>query len=38
MTDVGAAHPAMPVWPKDTTAAKNAFYGEFHRPDWQGKF
>jgi len=25
-------------WPRDTTAAKNAFYGDFHRPDWQAKF
>lgn len=25
----------MSVWPKDTTAAKNAFYGDFHSPGWQ---
>jgi hypothetical protein len=25
-------------WPKDTTAAKNAFDGDFHAPDWHGKF
>lgn len=24
----------MPTWPKDTTAAKNAFYGDFHGKDW----
>lgn len=28
----------MPTWPKDTTAAKNAFYGNFHAADWQTKF
>ena len=22
-------------WPADTTAAKNAFYGDFHSPGWQ---
>lgn len=22
-------------WPKDTTQAKNAFYGDFHSPGWQ---
>ncbi len=25
----------MPTWPKDTTAAKNAFYGDFHSAAWQ---
>lgn len=24
----------MPTWPKDTTAAKNAFYGDFHGKNW----
>jgi hypothetical protein len=33
-----AVHPAMPAWPKDNTAAKNAFYGNFHAADWQTKF
>jgi hypothetical protein len=28
----------MESWPKDTTAAKNAFYGDFHAAIWQGKF
>lgn len=23
------------MWPQDTTAAKNAFYGDFHAPGWQ---
>src|SRR5712671_2684214 len=25
----------MMVWPKDTTEAKNAFYGDFHKKGWQ---
>lgn len=25
----------MNAWPHDNTAAKNAFYGDFHSPDWQ---
>jgi hypothetical protein len=25
----------MANWPADTTAAKNAFYGDFHSPGWQ---
>ncbi len=28
----------MESWPKDNTAAKNAFYGNFHAPDWQVKY
>lgn len=28
----------MTAWPKDTTAAKNAFYGDFHGAQWQSKF
>jgi hypothetical protein len=28
----------MESWPKDSTASKNAFYGDFNAPDWQGKF
>lgn len=27
----------MPTWPKDTTAAKNAFYGNFKSKDWESK-
>lgn len=38
MTDIVAAHPAMPVWPRDNTAAKNAFYGNFHGANWQSTF
>lgn len=26
------------AWPKDTTAAKNAFYGNFHAARWQQKY
>jgi hypothetical protein len=33
-----AVHAAMPVWPRDNTAAKNAFYGNFHSADWQTKY
>ena len=25
------------MWPKDNTAAKMAFYGDFRKGDWQGK-
>jgi hypothetical protein len=25
-------------WPHDNTAAKNAFYGDFHAPDWHAKY
>jgi len=25
------------MWPKDTTAAKMAFYGDFRKADWQAK-
>lgn len=25
------------MWPRDTTEAKNAFYGDFHSPGWQEK-
>jgi hypothetical protein len=28
----------MTAWPKDNTAAKNAFYGNFHAADWQTKY
>lgn len=28
----------MTTWPKDTTAAKNAFYGNFQDKDFQGKY
>lgn len=28
----------MTAWPKDNTAAKNAFYGNFHGADWQTKY
>lgn len=28
----------MSAWPKDTTAEKNAFYGDFHGASWQVKF
>jgi hypothetical protein len=28
----------MPVWPKDTTAAKIAFYGDFHAANWHQVF
>lgn len=28
----------MTIWPKDTTAAKNAFYGDFHSARWQHDF
>jgi D-alanyl-D-alanine carboxypeptidase-like protein len=35
MTDVTAA---VPAWPHDNTAAKNAFYGDFHQPDWPAKY
>lgn len=28
----------MPAWPKDTTAAKNAFYGNFTLRSWQASF
>jgi len=38
MADTVAVHAAMPAWPRDNTAAKNAFYGNFHAPDWQTKF
>jgi hypothetical protein len=31
-------HPAMPVWPHDDTASKNAFFGNFHAADWQTKY
>lgn len=27
----------MNLWPHDTTAAKNVFYGDFHSPGWQEK-
>lgn len=27
----------MTSWPKDNTAAKNAFYGDFHSKGWQDK-
>ena len=27
-----------PTWPKDTTAAKNAFYGDFHAATWQQQY
>ena len=33
-----AVHPAMPAWPKDNNAAKNAFFGDFHAPNWQRDF
>lgn len=26
------------VWPRDTTAAKNAFFGDFHKPNWQAQY
>jgi hypothetical protein len=26
------------VWPKDTTAAKNSFYGDFHGAKWQAQY
>ena len=26
------------VWPVDTTAAKNAFYGDFHAAKWQAQY
>jgi hypothetical protein len=32
MTDIAVK------WPKDTTAAKNAFYGDFHKADWPAKY
>lgn len=38
MTEVPAGAPAMPVWPHDNTAAKNAFYGDFQRTDWQMRY
>jgi hypothetical protein len=25
-------------WPRDNTDAKNAFYGDFHSPEWGSKF
>lgn len=25
------------IWPADNTAAKNAFYGDFHAPNWQAE-
>lgn len=33
-----AMHPARLAWPHDDTAAKNAFYGDFHAPSWQQNF
>ncbi|MBS0528512.1 MAG: M15 family metallopeptidase [Proteobacteria bacterium] len=27
-----------PLWPKDTTVAKNAFYGDFHGAKWQAQY
>jgi hypothetical protein len=35
MTDAQAPAAA---WPHDTTAAKNAFFGDFHAPDWHAKY
>ena len=26
------------MWPKDTTAAKNAFYGNFNEKNWQAQY
>src|SRR6185312_7840429 len=28
----------VPLWPVDTTAAKNAFYGDFHAAKWQVQY
>src|SRR3954469_21859290 len=28
-------HPPIAAWPKDTTAAKMAFYGDFRSDDWE---
>jgi hypothetical protein len=28
----------MTDWPRDTTAEKNAFYGDFRSPNWQGAY
>ncbi len=41
MTDLNALPviaASMPVWPRDNTAAKNAFYGNFHAANWQTQF
>lgn len=28
----------MAAWPKDNTAAKNAFYGNFKQPNWGNQY
>jgi hypothetical protein len=38
MSDQAEIPAAIPLWPHDNTAAKNAFYGDFHAPDWHAKY